>query len=86
MSYVQDKIYDFVMDNVEATNRTQAINLLNDAFNRYEDGDLSIDELWAGMNTLIELAQPEKRPELEKMMQDNRGLIEKYFARGQKST
>lgn len=84
MSFIQDKIYDFVMDNVSGDNRAPAMKILNDAFNKYEDGDLEISELWTGIDELIDLADPDKRPELEKMLAENRGLITQYFSKGKR--
>jgi len=79
MGIVEDKIYDFVMDYVAAENRAKAMSLLDDAFDKREEGELTLDEAKKTINKLLDLAQPEKRPELEKMLAKNQNLLEKFL-------
>ncbi|MCL2379497.1 MAG: hypothetical protein FWC81_01730 [Coriobacteriia bacterium] len=79
VNFIQDRIYDFVMDNVSGDNRKQATQILNTALDKFEDGELSLDELWRDIDKLLDLADPEKRPQLEQQLTQNRGIIERYF-------
>jgi len=79
MGFVEDKVYDFVMEYVDAGNRAEAMRLLDDAFDKREDGDLTLDDAKKVIDKLLDLARPEERPELEKMLAKNQGLLEKYL-------
>ena len=81
MGIVEDKIYDFVMDYVDAPNRAKANSLLNNAFDLREEGDLTLDEARATINKLIDLAKPEEQAGLQEILEQNRGKIEKYLTK-----
>ena len=81
MSIVEDKVRDFVMDHVDAGNRMKANTLLNNAFDKREDGELTLDEARKVIDQLIALAKPEDQPELRKMLDQNRALIEKHLVK-----
>ena len=81
MGILEDKVYDFVMDNVDAANRAKANTLLNDAFDKRDDGELSLDEARRVMDELIGLARPEDQAELRRQLEQNRAVIEKYLAK-----
>jgi predicted RNA-binding protein len=77
---IKAKIRDFVNQYVAASNKAEAMDLLDDAFEDYEAGILSVPDAEKLLDTLLELARPEERADLEKMLAQNRGMLVKYLA------
>ena len=81
MGFVENKIHDFVADNVEPENRAQATALLEDALDKREDGDLTLDEARKVINELIGLIRVEDQPKFRKMFEQNQAVLEKYLVK-----
>ncbi|MCL2526070.1 MAG: hypothetical protein FWE46_03345 [Coriobacteriia bacterium] len=74
-----DTAYDYLADRTDAENMPAVSKLLNDAMMKYEDGELTSAAASDMVRQLLPLVRDEDRPELEKMFNDNQGVIKKYL-------
>jgi vacuolar-type H+-ATPase subunit E/Vma4 len=83
MSFLVDKAFDqaseYLSDRTEPANMPAVTRLLNEAMDKYEDGELSTAAAESLVKKLLPLVKPEARGEIESMFNNNLALISRYL-------
>ena len=76
-----DQATDYLSERVEAANMPAVNRLLNEARDKYEDGELNNAAAEDLVARLLPLVKPEARADIENMFKNNRSLIARYLSK-----
>ena len=76
-----DQATDYLSEHTEATNMPSVNRLLNEARDKYEDGELNSAAAEDLVARLLPLVKPEARADIESMFNNNRSLIARYLSK-----
>ena len=77
--FIENKITDFMLDNVDPANRAEATALAHQALAEYEQKTLTSAGAQTYLDKILKLVRPERRPKLEKQIQKYQGRLDKYL-------
>ena len=83
MKFLIDRAFEqaleYLDERTEPENMPAVKNLLNEAMDKYEDGELNDAEAKRLVDKLLPLVKPEARSEIQQMFNNNLSLISKYL-------
>lgn len=74
-----DQALDYLSERTDPANMPAVTQLLNEAMDKYEDGELTPASAEVLVQKLLPLVKPEARAEIEKMFRDNMSLITSFL-------
>ncbi|MCL2438343.1 MAG: hypothetical protein FWE26_05350 [Coriobacteriia bacterium] len=74
-----DQALDYLTERTEPQNLPAVKRLLNEAVDKYEDGELNDATVGSLVQQLLPLVRPEARDEVEQLFKENRRLISSFL-------